>query len=410
MKRALAILLFLAPLPVQAQDAPARLVIRGLPETATLTIGDHMTQQRGAQRLFDSPPLTPGKTFVYKVKASWMENGKPMTAEQDVEVRAGQQTVVDFRASGGSTKMPSPAAKSREFFFTYQTTVTGLEPGKTARIWLPVPPSNEDQEVAIVKKELPGQSQIAKEPKYGNEILYIEAKADKDGNASVSVTYRVKRKEVLGDMNNKQVSKNEIDLFLKPDAKVPIGGKPAALIAGKDLPKDEMALAKMLYDLVNLHMVYSKDKPGWGQGDAEWACDSKFGNCTDFHSLFISLARTKKMPAKFEMGFSVPEKRGEGDIAGYHCWAKFKPEGRGWIPVDISEANKVRDKDQRMVEYYFGNLTEDRVTFTVGRDLTLVPKQDGPALNFLIYPYVEVDGKPYTGDAVKRKFAYQDIK
>ena len=57
------------------------------------------------------------------------------------------------------------------------------------------------------------------------------------------------------------------------------------------------------------------------------------------------------------MGFPLPPKRGEGDIGGYHCWALFKPEGKGWVPVDISEANK----DPKMTEYYFGNLTEDRV-------------------------------------------------
>ena len=59
-------------------------------------------------------------------------------------------------------------------------------------------------------------------------------------------------------------------------------------------------------------MKYSKEGKGWGQGDSVWACDSKFGNCTDFHSLFISLARGNKIPAKFEMGFPIPPKRGEG--------------------------------------------------------------------------------------------------
>ena len=55
-----------------------------------------------------------------------------------------------------------------------------------------------------------------------------------------------------------------------------------------------------------------------------------------------------------------------------------------------------------MKDYYFGNLTEDRVTFCGGRDLELIPKQDGDPLNFFIYPYVEVDGKKYAADKVKR--------
>lgn len=294
------------------------------------------------------------------------------------------------------------AEKSREFLFTYQATVTGLQPGQNARIWLPVPPSNDEQEVRVHKQDLRGTPRQGTEPKYGNKILYVEAKADSNGKIPLAITYNVKRHEVKADLKGMGDMK-DFELFLKPDAKVPIGGKPAkTLLAGKDLPRDQYQLGRVLYDVVNDHMRYSKEGTGWGQGDAVWACDSKFGNCSDFHSLFISLARTKGMPAKFEMGFPLPEKRGEGEIGGYHCWAKFKPEGKGWIPVDISEANK----NPTMKEYYFGNLTEDRVSFTVGRDLTLTPKQDGPPLNFLVYPYVEVGGKPY--DKVERKFNFQD--
>ena len=152
-------------------------------------------------------------------------------------------------------------------------------------------------------------------------------------------------------------------------------------------------------------MKYSKEGKGWGQGDSVWACDSKFGNCSDFHALFISMSRGNKIPAKFEMGFPIPTKRGEGAVGGYHCWAWFYPDKKGWIPVDISEANRNPD----MTEYYFGNLTEDRVTFTTGRDYDLVPKQDGDMRNFFIYPYVELDGKEYPADKVQRKFSFKDL-
>jgi transglutaminase-like putative cysteine protease len=301
--------------------------------------------------------------------------------------------------------------RSREFLFTYAATVEGLKPGQTARIWLPVPPSNSEQEASIVTSKLPAKGQHATEPRFGNSILSVEARAGADGTIPVSVTYRVKRKEVIGNLQSTRVTAAERELFLKPDAKVPVGGKPAAiLLKGKELPSDGLKLGKLLYDIVNDHMQYSKKGTEWGQGDAVWACDSKYGNCSDFHSLFISLARTEQLPAKFEIGFPLPEKHGKGTIGGYHCWAKFTPDGKTWIPVDISAANQLRAKDPKMVEYYFGNLTEDRVTFSVGRDLTLVPPQAGPPLNFFIYPYVEVEGRPYPSENVRRTFTYQDIQ
>src|SRR5437763_451579 len=81
---------------------------------------------------------------------------------------------------------------------------------------------------------------------------------------------------------------------------------PLELLKGKELPADPMGKAKVIYDVVNAHMRYSKEGKGWGRGDAVWACDSKYGNCSDFHSLFLSLARSQGVPAKFEIGFPLP--------------------------------------------------------------------------------------------------------
>jgi transglutaminase-like putative cysteine protease len=284
--------------------------------------------------------------------------------------------------------------------------VTGLTPGKTARVWIPLPPSNEDQVAKIIAKDLPGKEQISTEPKFGNQILYVEGKADNQGMIPLSLTFHVNRKEVRGDFHKSPADMKEITDFLKADKKVPVGGKSLELIRDRDMPADDAETARVLYDVVNEHMRYSKEGTGWGRGDSDWACDSRYGNCTDFHSMFISLSRARHIPAKFEIGFPLPEKRGKGEVAGYHCWAKFRPKGRDWIPVDISEANK----NPKMRDYYFGNLTEDRVTFSMGRDISLVPKQDGEPLNFFVYPHVEVDSQPYPADKVQRKFTFQDVE
>src|SRR5262249_3614771 len=223
------------------------------------------------------------------------------------------------------------------------------------------------------------------EKQYGNKTFFVETMPDEDGKIHLKFTYHVARREVKGQTGKSMENEALIKRFLQPDALVPIDGKPLELIKNKELPDDPIKKARVLYDVVNDHLKYSKDGKGWGRGDSVWVCDSKFGNCSDFHSLFISLARSQKLPAKFEMGFPIPTKRGDGTVGGYHCWAFFRPEGKAWVPVDISEANK----EPKMKDYFFGNLTEDRVTFTTGRDLTLEPKQSGKAVNFLIYPYVE---------------------
>jgi transglutaminase-like putative cysteine protease len=302
---------------------------------------------------------------------------------------------------------PKEKAKSRSFLFTYAGAITGVEPGQSVSIWLPVPPSNEEQQVEIVSKKLPAGAKLNKEGQYDNRMFFFEAKPGADGKIPFEIVYRVTRHEIRGLTETMASDMNRLTRFLQPDELVPITGKPLDLLKGKTLPDDPMGRAKEFYEIVNNHMKYAKPagKP-WGRGDVLWVCDSKYGNCTDFHSLFISLARAHKIPAKFEIGFGIPEKRGKGIVGGYHCWAKFRPNDKGWVGVDISEANK----DPKMKDYYFGNLTEDRVTFTTGRDIDLAPKQKGKALNFFVYPYAEIDGKPVANDKIERSFAYEEVK
>ncbi len=402
----LSVALLLAALPLaragaddQASSDTAVLVVR-LPAAASLTIEGEATKQTGPERVFVSPKLKAGKTYTYDLKATWEENGKPKTVTRQAEVAAGKRTVVDL-TKAEPAKQGAP--KQRTFLFTYAGAVTGLKAGEKARVWLPVPPSNADQTVKREAQDLPADAKEGKDSQYGNAMLYFDAAADKDGSVPFSVTYKVTRREVRGAEKDR-ADDTLLTRFLQPDKLVPVEGKPLELLKGQVLPKDPQAAAKVLYELVDDHMKYDKTGTGWGRGDAVWACDSKRGNCTDFHSLFISLARANKIPAKFEIGFGIPEKHGSGDVPGYHCWAWFR-DGDGWVPVDISEANK----EPKMKDYYFGNLTPDRVVFTTGRDLTLSPRQDGDPLNFFVYPYVEVGGKPYPGDKVVRKFSYKDV-
>jgi transglutaminase-like putative cysteine protease len=86
---------------------------------------------------------------------------------------------------------------------------------------------------------------------------------------------------------------------------------------------------RALYDHVLDRMKYDKSGTGWGRGDAQYACDVKTGNCTDFHAYFIALARSIGIPARFAIGFTIPAETNEGRITGYHCWADFMPTANG---------------------------------------------------------------------------------
>jgi uncharacterized protein (TIGR03000 family) len=68
-----------------------------LPAGAELLVDGTRTKQTGPERLFESPPLPPGKRFIYSMKATWKEGGKEIVQEKTVRVEAGRETPVDFR-------------------------------------------------------------------------------------------------------------------------------------------------------------------------------------------------------------------------------------------------------------------------------------------------------------------------
>jgi uncharacterized protein (TIGR03000 family) len=83
------------------QDPNAAFMNVRVPSNAQVWFDGENTQQRGDLRRFVSPPLDPGKTFTYEIKASWTENGRQVERTRKVHVRSGQRVNVDFMANNG---------------------------------------------------------------------------------------------------------------------------------------------------------------------------------------------------------------------------------------------------------------------------------------------------------------------
>lgn len=283
---------------------------------------------------------------------------------------------------------------TREMRVSYLGTVSGLpKDARNVEIWIPLPSSNRHQTISnlSVDSDLPWKTLT--DPVYGNSYLYTKIVRAATEEIDVKVTFDVDRRIALFDrLSNESVSQESRRRNLMPDALVTIS--PRIQSIAREVTSDAdgtLEEARAIYDYVLSTMKYDKSTPGWGRGDTERACDIRSGNCTDFHSLFISLARARAIPARFVMGVPIPP-AAQGDVNGYHCWAEFYLDGKGWVPVDISEAWK--SQDPAVQNFLFGNLDFDRVELSIGRDLKL-ENMAGPPLNFFLRPYVEIGDKPW---------------
>jgi len=281
---------------------------------------------------------------------------------------------------------------------------------KQVALWLPFPPSNESQEISKIEVRSDVPTSVNQD-EYGNRSLSLEVRDPGAKPIRVELQFDVLRRErrnaAVAERRAADAppAREKIDArWLQRDRLVPLDGKVLDLARRVTLGSSgDLERARAIYDYTVSTLKYDKSGTGWGRGDIEYACDAKTGNCTDFHAVFIGLSRARGIPARFEIGFSLPTDKPSGEISGYHCWADCYAAGYGWIPVDCSEAQKHPEKR----EYFFGTQDEHRVAFSTGRDIRLNPAQEGERLNFFVYPYAEIDGRPH--EKIDRKITYENL-
>ena len=331
----------------------------------------------------DPGNMTVTETTVHKL------NGRPFYLWRELE----DGVWVHVEADDASRELLGVKEGDDAFEFTYQATLpTMAEP---AKMWIPIPTDDQFQEITMNRIEIPGEHQILTEEKFGNQILYVELQPEDSGKTMV-LHFDVKRQEKAVFVDD-----TKPELYLLAETMVPLNEKfkTIARNALKDKNGGDLVRARALYDHTIDSMKYAKFGSGWGQGNANFACDSARGNCTDYHSYFIALCRASNIPARFAIGAAVPSSRDNGGVNGYHCWAEFYAEGKWW-PVDISEA----DKYAALATYYFGHNPANRVEFSRGRDLIVEPGPESGPINFLAYPLLEVGGKPVK---IKPQFGFK---
>ncbi|HEY3203682.1 MAG TPA: transglutaminase domain-containing protein [Thermoanaerobaculia bacterium] len=303
------------------------------------------------------------------------------------------------------TGTPGSVPATRSIDAMYVATVEAVPAGlHRLEVWVPVPASTANQEIRDVRVESPYPGSLRREKENGNSYFYFSTDDPRPGPLEIRVRFQAERREVLRAAlrADAALSADELKKSLQAEPSVVILPRVRELARqvtfGQTTPE---AKIRAIYDYLVNTMIYDKTVPGWGKGDIDRACDVKRGNCTDFHSLFMAMARAEGIPVRFIMGFPL-KKDPEGTIPGYHCWAEFYVKEKGWIPVDASEASKSSDWTRR--DYLFGNLDPDRVQFTTGRDLRLDPPPCAETLNYFIYPYAEGDGNALTPVAIRLEY------
>lgn len=311
---------------------------------------------------------------------------------------------------------------------------------KTVRMWFSVP--QEDAVSAIRDFSVAADFPVHYyRDDWGNRVGYAEVNAPSEGAITIREGFGLTRTETRNDVDSSRTrpltnqERDALFAYLQPSSHVIVNDQikslSASIVGGETNP---ILAARKIYNWTLDNVDYWVKDPDHLKaspvGSTEYCLRTKTGNCTDFHSLFASLAMAAGIPTRMVYGSLLkPTLNGIQIDGSYHCWIQFYAPNYGWLPLDVSLANiygkkfPVNDKNKKLVElttatgykgldpskvdYYFGNLDERRVTWSMGRDLIMQPPQNDGPVNALAKIYVEVDGKQ-SADWT-REFTYSEV-
>ena len=188
---------------------------------------------------------------------------------------------------------------------------------------------------------------------------------------------------------------NQFDVFKRARAVAEIANS---------IKKDKTGIlekAHAVYDWVVENTSRDPSVKGCGLGIVEVTLSKLSGKCADISSVYVALARNVGVPAREVFGLRLGTKPEQDITADYHCWAEFYLPGTGWVAVDPADVRKKMLTDnlaladaKELREYFFGGVDAYRMVLERGgRGITLQPAQESKPINYLMYPYAEIDGK-----------------
>lgn len=322
----------------------------------------------------------------------------------------------------------TPAGDAPKIATFQATNVIAFTPPKEARelrAWVALPQEDSLSRIGALDVKCPVTHRVVQDSA-GSKVLYIEAQAPFPEKLEVVTTFSVTRTEQkvpvdasktrpITDAERKAHAEH-----LAANANVVIDDKVkqlAAEIVGKET--NPITASRRIYDWVLGNVDYwvkdPANKKASPVGSSEYCLSTKTGNCTDFHSLYAALSRAAGIPTRFYYGsFFKAELDGQDTDQSYHCWLELYAPQVGWVPIDVAIADifvgdfqLTKDNETlvkrttaagytkaepSMVDYYFGNLDERRVLWSLGRDLTVEPAPKSGPINALPKALVEYDG------------------
>jgi len=238
--------------------------------------------------------------------------------------------------------------------YTVQAKPNAVPDGKMVRCWLPFPREGNARQknIRLISSE-PGNAVIADNSNLQRSV-YLERKAEKDKPTVFRIDFEVETAAQYFDLKPEQIKpyKTEGELYKEFTAeRLPqiVFSPEIRKLAGRILAGETNPLLKVrkLYKWIN-------DSIRWASAleystftnIPHYVLANHHGDCGMQTLLFMSLARSQGIPAKWQSGWMLHPRE-----VNLHDWCEVYYEGVGWVPVDQSFGLQ-NSNDEKVRSFY----------------------------------------------------------
>jgi transglutaminase-like putative cysteine protease len=316
------------------------------------------------------------------------------------------------------------AAELGEGWRSYEivTKVEIAKPAGVSRAWIPLPYAEKTDWHQPLGNQWTGNGQmkVAKDPKYGAEMLHAEWKEGVSAPvAEVTSRFATRDRAVDPTRPNPKAAKlspAEIKLNTASTIFIPTDG--IVRDTAQDITrgiKGDVERSRAIYEWIVDNTFRDAKVRGCGWGDIKTMLETRNfgGKCGDLNAMFVGIARSVGIPARDIYGLRVaPSKEGYRSLGlgtanatrAQHCRAEFYAQGVGWVPVDPADVRKVvleeppgnlKIDDPKVVamrKKLFGAWEMNWLAYNDAHDVKL-PSSTGPRIPYFMYVNAETGGK-----------------